>query len=911
MTANMHRRTPALAVIDARGLPVREVAYLRAVADDTPTALTTRQQHDVAGRLVEQWDPRLCVPCLVSVHSLDGSVLKSDSVDAGWRLSLPGLGGEPLQRWDQRGTRWRTTFDRQLRVIALAENDEIDVDVFTYADASADAAHNLRGQLLAQKDRSGTLRTGSFALTGQALTQTRTFEDGEAFTSHWLFSPLGAVLEQIDAGGHRQRSRFGLAGQIKQMHLRINGKTDWQPVLLDVQYNAAEQIIEQLAGNHVRNRWTYHLADGRLHTQSSRKEAGEVLQDFEYFHDRVGNIDRIEDHAFQPVYFANQFVDGHRDFSYDSLYRLTRATGYDDAPPPDIPGLSQPSDPNNRLNYTQTYQYDRGGNLVELCHVRAGNNYTRTMRIDPQSNRAVQWKPEDPEPVFDKLFDSHGNQQALLPGQNLQWNTRDELQQVTLILRDNQRSDVEHYAYSQGSRVFKHHKTFNDTAEHFQQVRYLPGLEIRTRDNGEALHVISVGGVRCLHWAQRKPKGVDDDQLRYSLDDHLGSCVMELDQQGDLISHEGYYPFGATAWMRKYPANGIDYKTVRYSGKELDVSGLYYYGARYYAPWLQRWVSADPAGDVDGLNLYGFVGNNPILYIDNDGTQKDTPSNDRKDIADYSKVLDNLGVELQTINRQLNGMFSSADIGKRVATNTGFNIAKGALTTGAGAAGATIGSVIPIVGTIIVGTLASKAAGAAMDKLGEYTTTSTPVLPDTQKLNPKSIYSNATVGFFTPLQYAKKVVKSYNPMTSAGRQKLAETAAEKALSKIAGIPAASEMMAIGHSGIDAAKALAGMRDIEIDDLRTALVLITEMLEQDRSDVNAAFSSLGINEFYDEGVMGSVGFIVDLAKGNVGTRDAMSISRERIMNGISVRLAEARRGIELIGKYSQYNKQKAA
>nr|WP_236708193.1 RHS repeat-associated core domain-containing protein [Pseudomonas sp. Leaf434] len=63
------------------------------------------------------------------------------------------------------------------------------------------------------------------------------------------------------------------------------------------------------------------------------------------------------------------------------------------------------------------------------------------------------------------------------------------------------------------------------------------------------------------------------------------------------------------------PESEIEYRFIRYSGKEMDVSGLYYYGARYYAPWLQRWVSADPAGDVDGLNLYGFVGNNPILLL--------------------------------------------------------------------------------------------------------------------------------------------------------------------------------------------------------------------------------------------------------------------------------------------------------
>ncbi|XVN21028.1 RHS repeat-associated core domain-containing protein [Pseudomonas corrugata] len=68
------------------------------------------------------------------------------------------------------------------------------------------------------------------------------------------------------------------------------------------------------------------------------------------------------------------------------------------------------------------------------------------------------------------------------------------------------------------------------------------------------------------------------------------------------------------------------YKTLRYSGQEMDASGLYYYGARYYAPWLQRWVSSDPAGDLDGLNLYGFVGNNPIIFTDFSGLMLETPA---------------------------------------------------------------------------------------------------------------------------------------------------------------------------------------------------------------------------------------------------------------------------------------------
>ncbi|MFJ2488975.1 RHS repeat domain-containing protein [Pseudomonas sp. NPDC087639] len=629
------------------------------------TALITRQRHDVNGRSVAQWDPRLSEPNLSTVYGLAGQVLKVDSVDAGWRLNLPGLAGEPLERWDARGNHWHTIFDAQLRVVALEENGEAGVDLFTYADATADKQYNLRGQLLEQQDRSGTLRTDSFALGGQPLADTRTFHDGAAFTSRRSFNALGATLEQIDAGGHRQQSFHGRSGQFQQVKLLVNGEPDWQTPLLDAQYNASGQIIEQLAGNHVRSYWAYDPADGRLRTQSSRQDAGPVLQDLEYFYDRVGNLLRIEDHAFEPVYFANQLVDGHREFTYDSQYRLTSTSGYDDGPLSDIPGLPKPTDSNNRLNYTQTYQYDHGGNLIKLSHVRAGANQTREMRIDPQSNRGVRWKPGDPDPVFDTLFDRHGNLLALLPGQPLQWNARDELQGVTLIHREGGRDDAEHYRYSQGARVFKRHEFFTDSAEHFHQVRYLPGLEIRNKDNGEELHVISVGNARCLHWAKNPPRGIDDNQLRYSLDDHLGSCVMELDQSAQVISHEGYYPFGATAWMATASAIEVSYKFVRYSGKEMDVSGLYYYGARFYAPWLQRWISADPAGDVDGLNLYGFVGNNPLSYIDTDGRQKE-----KQDIVNYSKFINVLGGHAATTLELMMNIAKQQNIGTELLKNT-------------------------------------------------------------------------------------------------------------------------------------------------------------------------------------------------------------------------------------------------
>jgi RHS repeat-associated protein len=45
-------------------------------------------------------------------------------------------------------------------------------------------------------------------------------------------------------------------------------------------------------------------------------------------------------------------------------------------------------------------------------------------------------------------------------------------------------------------------------------------------------------------------------------------------------------------------------------------SGLYNYGYRYYHPELGRWLSRDPIGERGGLNLYGFVGNVGVNFID-------------------------------------------------------------------------------------------------------------------------------------------------------------------------------------------------------------------------------------------------------------------------------------------------------
>jgi len=58
----------------------------------------------------------------------------------------------------------------------------------------------------------------------------------------------------------------------------------------------------------------------------------------------------------------------------------------------------------------------------------------------------------------------------------------------------------------------------------------------------------------------------------------------------------------------------------RFSTKRYDEgTGLSYYGYRFYAPVIERWLNRDPLGEAGGVNLYGFVLNDPVNSVDPEG----------------------------------------------------------------------------------------------------------------------------------------------------------------------------------------------------------------------------------------------------------------------------------------------------
>jgi RHS repeat-associated protein len=92
--------------------------------------------------------------------------------------------------------------------------------------------------------------------------------------------------------------------------------------------------------------------------------------------------------------------------------------------------------------------------------------------------------------------------------------------------------------------------------------------------------------------------------------DALGSTVALTDGSGTVTAEFTYEPYG------KNTKTGSGDTPFRYTARDDDGTGLYYYRARYYHPGLGRFVAEDPIGVAGGINLYAYVQGNPISYVD-------------------------------------------------------------------------------------------------------------------------------------------------------------------------------------------------------------------------------------------------------------------------------------------------------
>ena len=108
-------------------------------------------------------------------------------------------------------------------------------------------------------------------------------------------------------------------------------------------------------------------------------------------------------------------------------------------------------------------------------------------------------------------------------------------------------------------------------------------------------------------------------EVYYLHGDHLGSTSLTTDATGAIVAQSSYLPYGQERWT-----SGAAQTDFTFTGQRNDLSThLIEMGARWYDPYLNRWISADTmvpqAGNPQSLNRYSYVLNRPLQGGDPSG----------------------------------------------------------------------------------------------------------------------------------------------------------------------------------------------------------------------------------------------------------------------------------------------------
>jgi RHS repeat-associated protein len=446
----------------------------------------------------------------------------------------------------------------------------------------------------------------------------------------------------------------------------LDSTTADRHLVTSIAYNARGQRAAVACGNRVGVTYAFDPLTFRLTNLTTLRPASfaanaQTVQDLRYFYDPAGNITRVRDDADiqNVVFFANKRVEPSADYTYDPLYRLISAQGREHLGQTGVAlnaaaqvtddesfrtRLPQPGDGAAMGVYVENTSYDAVGNILSMAHVVASGGWTRNYTYS-ETSRIVSGEtgnrlsttslPGDPAGgPFSATYahDAHGNMTRMPHLQAMAWSEDDRLRATTRTA-GGATPPTAYYAYAAGSdRVRK--VVENQTATRASERIYLGGLEIyreyasdgTTIDLSRESLAPMAGEVAAR--IETRSFGVDPgptEQVRYQFGNHLRSATLELGDDAAVISYEEYFPFGATSYQAVARQTDVP-KRYRFNGCERDgENGLDCMGARYYAAWLGRWTACDPAGMIDGPNLFRFARNSPTVLHDPAGTNPPDP----------------------------------------------------------------------------------------------------------------------------------------------------------------------------------------------------------------------------------------------------------------------------------------------
>ena len=483
------------------------------------------------------------------------------------------------------------------------------------------------GRIVNQQDASGT-QEFFYNPLGATIKDVRIIKVPDnttlTYTTQWTYDTWNRLTGMTYPDGEVLTYNYNLGGSLLSM-TGVNSGTNTN-YLTQMGYDKFETRVFMQYGNGTEMTYTYGAQRRKLAKMTAKTSAGRFMMDNTLAWDNENEILNIVNDA--PIPPSNMMGGpSSYKFTYDDLYRLTNSTG-----------LYTTSTHQDRFSQAMTYNTVSSILSKTQLHERKGNDDTTwTRRNQTSYDYAYNYstagvQPHAPIHIGNDAytFDANGNQagwQDDVSAQNreINWDEENRIQGLS----DN--GQQFNYTYdADGIRVLKNigngqtvsinGKKAAQTSGTGNYVIYVNPYEVVRSGDYTKHYYIDGQRIASSLGVTGNGKKLSTFQFFYH-PDHLGNSAFITDEKGEVYQHLEYFPFGETFIEEHSNQQRTPYL---YNAKELDdETGLYYYGARYYDPITSIWENVDPSWDLPNqisTSPYAYVQNNPISYIDPDGS---------------------------------------------------------------------------------------------------------------------------------------------------------------------------------------------------------------------------------------------------------------------------------------------------
>ncbi len=471
--AAVHASTPAVVHFDSLGRPFLSIADIGVNGrQETRTEQDIRSNPllviDDRGNPVMSYQVGVDGNPRVSGYDLARRLLFENSMDAGERRVLADVGGRPIRSWNSRGHAFRTEYDELRRparsFVAGADannpNREIVFEHTVYGEDQGDTL-NHRGRVFQVFDGAGVVTNEVYDFKGNLLRSSRQLPvnykdavdwslnpalDAEIFFSETSYDAFNRPIAITAPDASVTLPAYNEANLLEGLAVRLRGADQATLFVANIEYNARRhrQRIDYTTtdGTNCSSTYTYDPETFRLtRVRTVRRRDDRTLLDLNYAYDPVGNLTSIRNTAEQTIFFSNAQVEPHNDYTYDALYRLTRAEGREHAAQTNfqrdatdfdpVVGIPFPDSPGALQRYVREYAYDGAGNILRLRHIGgAVERWNRRYDYAIDSNRLLGTSlPGDGENEFSAryAYDAHGNMLTMPHLPMIEWDFKDQL----------------------------------------------------------------------------------------------------------------------------------------------------------------------------------------------------------------------------------------------------------------------------------------------------------------------------------------------------------------------------------------------------------------------------------------------------------------------------------------------------